>query len=128
MNLHSPPASYCTCFLSVLGTSLQTGGGGKDEGARLCVCLCEQVKLFLQRELEGVVVRRVEGDDERQTVVEWETDREESRRANSLKACVMLSCVRAVLIQVNPAGTYTYGRRAQPSSHSVIPYGWQIKG
>lgn len=35
----------------------------------------------------------------------------------------MLSDVRAVLIQVNPAGTYTNGWQAQPYSYSVIPYG-----
>lgn len=58
---------------------------------------------------------RREKDDERQTVDKRQTGREESRQANSLRACVMLSGVHAVLIQVNPAGTYTYGRRAQPS-------------
>lgn len=53
MNPHSPPASFCTCFLSLVGTSLQTGGGEREEVVRSCVC--EQVKLALQRELEGEV-------------------------------------------------------------------------
>lgn len=91
------------------------------------MCVFEQVKLALQRELEGVVRRAERGDDERQAVDEPETDRGESK-ANGLRACVMLSSVRALLIQVNPAGTSTYGRRAQPSSNSIIPYGRQIKG
>lgn len=44
------------------------------------------------------------------------------------RACVMMSDVCAVLIQVNPAGTSTYGGRAQPSSHILMPYSGQIKG
>lgn len=39
VNLHSPPASYRTCFHSRLGTSLQTGGGERDEVVCSCVCL-----------------------------------------------------------------------------------------
>lgn len=58
---------------------------------------------------------------------EWDSERQ-TGRANRSRACVMLSDVRVVLIQVNPARTYTNGGRAQPSSYSVIPYGWQIKG
>lgn len=48
--------------------------------------------------------------------------------ANSYRACIMLSVARSLLIQVNPAGTSTYGRRARPSSYTIIPYSRQIKG
>lgn len=40
----------------------------------------------------------------------------------------MLSDLCVVLIQVNPAGTSTYGGRAQPSSYILMPYSGQIKG
>lgn len=39
----------------------------------VCSCVCEQVTLALQRELEGEV-RRAERDDERQTAEERETE------------------------------------------------------
>ena len=40
MNLHSPPASLCACFHSLVGTSLQTGGGEKRRGSVfMCVCV-----------------------------------------------------------------------------------------
>lgn len=39
----------------------------------MCSCVCEQVTLALQRELEGEV-RRAERDDERQTAEERETE------------------------------------------------------
>lgn len=55
MNLHTPPASYCTCFHSRLRTSLQTegrkgrkGGGEKRRGG-VFMCVFEQVKLALWR-------------------------------------------------------------------------------
>lgn len=51
INLHSPPASYYVYFHSLLAMSLQTGGGEREEVVRSCVC--EQVKLALQREPEG---------------------------------------------------------------------------
>ena len=69
-----------------------------------------------------------ERDVERQTAEEQETDREGSGRANTPRAFVLLSDVRAVLIRVNPAKTYPNGRWAQPPSYGIIPYGWQIKG
>lgn len=131
INLHSPPASLLYVFSLSVRNFPADRGRGKRWGS-VCSCVCEQVKLALQRELEGVV-RRVErerekeGDDERQAVDEQKTDGEKSK-ANGLRACVMLSVVCAVLIQVNPAGTSTYGRLAQPSRHSIIPYGRQIKG
>lgn len=41
--------------------------GRRKGGGSVCVYVCEQVRLSLQREVEGVV-RRVERDDERQNV------------------------------------------------------------
>lgn len=57
MNLHSPPASYRAYFRSLLGTSLQMEVGEVGGGA-VHSSVCEQVKLALQRELEGEVRRR----------------------------------------------------------------------
>lgn len=56
MNLHSPPASYRAYFRSLLGTSLQMEVG--EVGGAVHSSVCEQVKLALQRELEGEVRRR----------------------------------------------------------------------
>ena len=68
-----------------------------------------------------------------EAAVRWLQKEDDDRRgeggnANSCSSCIMLAVVRALLIQVNPAGTSTYGRRAQLSGYAIIPYSLQIKG
>lgn len=40
----------------------------------------------------------------------------------------MLSDLCAILIQVNPAGTSSYGGHAQASGYTLMPYSREIKG
>lgn len=101
INLHSPPASLLYVFSLSVRNFPADRGRGKRWGS-VCSCVCEQVKLALQRELEGVV-RRVERERERGG--RWETGcrrAEDRRREKQGKRFEGLRNVECCVCSIDP--------------------------